>query len=223
MPAATACSIIGACSAASIVPRMMPSGFSAIAWVSAEARAGTEPWPSRMRKSQPMRLGRLLRAVADALGAAVPLVGRDVDDQLPALRLRTGGRAGPFGHRRGRPSRRSPLPSAMKASSGRMRRATRSRRLRRRPASTPPITRNLDIRFPPCELTGKPYMARQAGTPGVMTTAQTAADIACRRAVRPATSSSRSGSSLAACGLRDRRAGAARTRRARSRRPASCR
>ena len=47
------------------------------------------------------RLGRLLGAFADAVGAAVALVVRDVDDQLVGLGLRAGGRAGPFGHRRG--------------------------------------------------------------------------------------------------------------------------
>ncbi len=54
MPSFTAFSITGACSCASTVPRMMPSGFSAIAWFSAEVRCATEPWPSRMRKSQPI-------------------------------------------------------------------------------------------------------------------------------------------------------------------------
>src|ERR1700730_15947973 len=70
MPAAIACSMIGACSAASIVPRMMPSGFSAIAWVSAEAA-----------------------------GPAVALIGRGIDDHLLALRLRAAGRAVPGRHR----------------------------------------------------------------------------------------------------------------------------
>jgi hypothetical protein len=56
IPAATACWMIGACSAASMVPRMMPSGLSAIACVSAEVRAGTEPCPSRTRNSQPITL-----------------------------------------------------------------------------------------------------------------------------------------------------------------------
>ena len=92
---------IGACSRASIVPRMMPSGCSAIAWVSAEARVDGAPWPSRRRNSQPIAFGRFLGAVADALRAAVALVVRHVDDELVRLRLRAGGRAGPFGHRRG--------------------------------------------------------------------------------------------------------------------------
>ena len=48
------------------------------------------------------RLGGFLGAVADAAGAAVLLVGRDIDDQLLALRLRTGGRAGPARDRRRR-------------------------------------------------------------------------------------------------------------------------
>ena len=44
------------------------------------------------------RLGRFRGAVARALGAAVALIGRDNDDQLLALRLRTRRRAIPFGH-----------------------------------------------------------------------------------------------------------------------------
>jgi len=84
--AATACSMMGACSAASIVPRIMPAGFKAIAWVNADERAGKrEPCPSRMRKSQPIGLGGLLSAIADSLSSAVFLVGRDVDDQFPGF------------------------------------------------------------------------------------------------------------------------------------------
>jgi hypothetical protein len=43
----------------------------------------------------PHHLGRLLRAIADALGSAIALVGRDVDDELLALCLRAGGGTGP--------------------------------------------------------------------------------------------------------------------------------
>ena len=48
------------------------------------------------------RLGGFLGAVADAAGAAVVLVGRDIDDELLALRLRAAGRAGPARDRRRR-------------------------------------------------------------------------------------------------------------------------
>ena len=47
-------------------------------------------------------LGGLLSAIADSLSSAVLLVGRDVDDQLPGLRLWAGGRTGPGRDWRGR-------------------------------------------------------------------------------------------------------------------------
>src|SRR6185503_7604554 len=54
IPSIAARRITGACSEVSTLPRMMPSGLSAIAWLSAVVRPCTDPWPSRIRKSQPM-------------------------------------------------------------------------------------------------------------------------------------------------------------------------
>ena len=102
IPAATACSMIGACSAASIVPRMMPVGLQSDRLGQRGRTRGDRALPVEDAEIPAHRLGGLLSAIADALSAAVLLVGRDVDDQLPALRLWTGGRTGPGRDRRGR-------------------------------------------------------------------------------------------------------------------------
>ena len=100
MPCATACSISGACSRASIVPRMIPAGWRAMAWVSAEARVDGAPCPSSSRNSQPIASAASFAPSPTPLRAAVPLVVRHIDDELARLRLRAGRRAGPCGHRR---------------------------------------------------------------------------------------------------------------------------
>ena len=48
-----AASTAAACSVASMAPRMMASGLSAIAWLSASERPETVPWPSSSRNFQP--------------------------------------------------------------------------------------------------------------------------------------------------------------------------
>ena len=101
MPWATACSTSGACSRASTAPRMMPSGCSAMACDSAEARVEGAPWPSSRRNSQPIASAASLAPSPTPQRAAVALVLRHVDDELVRLRRRAGGRTGPRGHRRG--------------------------------------------------------------------------------------------------------------------------